>query len=161
MQAVTRQELDLRRNTMRALRRAELVCAVLAGLFGLLTAAVPLFVPFGEGTGTGIVDGRVVSRVQLPPTWFVDHFGVLNTAILLVSIALLSILIVLAAILHSPSRPVIPLAVLWVVPVTLIALTVRYYQDIVILLEPAIILGLVCALIASIRQFGFSRPARA
>jgi hypothetical protein len=145
---------------MRALRRTEVVCAALAGLFGLVAAAVPLFVPYREGTGTGIVDGRVVSRVH-SQTWLVDHLGVLNTAILLGSIALLSILIVLAAILHSPSRTVIPLAVLWVVPVALSALNVRYNTELLILPEPAIILGLVCAIVASIRQFRFSRPARA
>src|SRR5260221_10601553 len=125
---------------MRALRRAELVCAALAGVVGLLAAAVPLFVPYREGTGKVIVDGRVVRTVH-SQTWFVDHFGVLNTATLLGSIALLSILIVLAAILHSPSRTVIPLAVLWVVPVALIALNVRYNTELLILPEPAIILG--------------------
>jgi hypothetical protein len=155
------EELELRRETMRALRRAELVCAALAGVVGLLTAAVPLFVPYSDATGTVIVDGQVVRTVHYSQTWFVDHLGVLNAAILLGSIALLSILIVLAAILHSPARTVIPLTVLWVVPVTFFALSVRYYLDIAILLEPAIILGLVCAIVASIRQFGFHQPAGA
>jgi len=145
---------------MRALRRTEVVCAALAGVFGLVAAAVPLFVPYSEGTGKVIVDGRVVRTVH-SQSWFVDHFGVPHTAILLGSIALLSILIVLAAILHSPSRTVIPLAVLWVVPVALFALNVRYNTELLILPEPAIILGLLCVIVASVRQTRFSQPAHA
>jgi hypothetical protein len=143
---------------MRALRRAELVCAALAGVFGLLAAAVPLFVPYSDGGGIVIVDGQVVRTVHTQ-TWLVDHFGVLNTVSLLGSIALLAILNVLAAILHSPSRTVIPLTVLWVVPVTLFALNLRYSLEILILPEPAILLGLACAIVATIRQFRFHQPA--
>lgn len=145
---------------MRALRRAEVICGVLAGILGLLASIVLLVVPYSNGIGRVIVNGQVVRTVH-SQTSFMDHYGPVTTVILLGAIALLSAVILLASVLHSPSRAALSLALLWIAPLALCALAVRYPQDVGVILEPAIALGLVCAISGSIWQLRPIPPARA